>query len=100
MKGTPIMTYRKDEYEKNKKKHSQATNEYMKNNLERITIRLPKEKKDDRPTKAEIDAHCKKYGYGGIQPFIIRAIQTQIAIDNGLYDKPLASILDSAQNDE
>ncbi|GEM_PF-6558043 len=75
------MTYNKNEYEKNKKMHQQATAKYMQDNLDTVIFRLPKEKKDDRPTKAELKAHCEKYGYSGIQPFLIKAIQTQIQID-------------------
>ena len=58
-----------------------ATSKYMSNNLDNITFRLPKEKKDDRPTKEELKAHCEKYGYNGIQPFILAAIQKQMLLD-------------------
>ena len=75
------MTYNKNEYEKNKKMHQQATTKYMQDNLDTVIFRLPKEKKDDRPTKAELKAHCEKYRYSGIQPFLIQAIQTQMKID-------------------
>ena len=79
------MTYNKEEYEKNKKLHHQATADYMKQNLDSILIRLPKTKIDDRPTREEIKNHCKQYGYAGTQTFIIKAIQTQMKIDAGAY---------------
>ena len=76
------MTYNKEEYEKNKKMHQQATAKYMQENLDTVIFRLPKNKTDDRPTKEEIKAHCLKHGYSGLQPFIIKAIQNQMILDN------------------
>ncbi len=58
-----------------------ATMKYINNNLDTVSFRLPKEKKDDRPTKEELKAHCEKYGYNGIQPFILSAIQKQMLLD-------------------
>ena len=76
-----------------------ASMKYQKKAYDTVLIRLPKERKDDRPTRNELETHAKNHNES-VAGFILRAIQTQIAIDNGLYDKPLASILDSAQNDE
>ena len=59
-----------------------ATSKYMNNNLDNVTFRLPKEKKDDRPTKDEIIQHAEKYGYSSTQQFIIKAISNQILIDS------------------
>ena len=77
-----------------------ATINYIGKNLDSITFRLPKEKKDNRPTKDELKAHCEKYGYNGIQPFIIKAIQTQMQIDAGIIENPLSNIFDNAKIDE
>lgn len=58
-----------------------ATIKYLATKLDTISFRLPKEKRDDRPTKEELKAHCEKYGYNGIQPFIIAAINKQMMLD-------------------
>ncbi len=59
----------------------QATNKYMKNNLDVIRFSVPKEKKDQRPTKQEITEHAEKYGYSSTQQFILSAINKQMMID-------------------
>ena len=66
------------------------TTGYIKDKLERLEIRF---RKEDEMTK-KIDEHCLKYGYvntngrypGGANrtEFIKKAIETQIAIDNGI----------------
>ena len=49
--------------------------------MDNVCIRLPKEKKDQRPTKQEITEHAEKYGYQSTQQFIIQAIINQMTID-------------------
>ena len=66
------------------------TTEYIQKNLERLEIRF--QAKDEMTKK--IDEHCIKHGYvntNGRYPgksnrteFIKKAIETQIAIDNGI----------------
>ena len=58
-----------------------ATSKYMSENLDTIIFRLPKEKKDQRPTKQEITEHAEKYGYSSTQQFIIQAINNQMLLD-------------------
>ncbi len=58
-----------------------ATTKYINNNLDTVSFRLPKEKKDERPTKQEITEHAEKYGYQSVQQFIISAINKQMMID-------------------
>ena len=59
-----------------------ATNKYMKNNLDVIRFAVPKEKKDQRPTKQEITEHAKSHNYQSTQAFILHAINSQMMIDN------------------
>lgn len=58
-----------------------ATTKYMSNNLDTVSFRLPKEKKDQRPTKQEITEHAEKYGYNSVQQFLLVAINNQISLD-------------------
>lgn len=58
-----------------------ASDKYMKNNLDVIRFAVPKEKKDDRPTKEEIINHAEKYKYSSTQQFIIQAINNQMLLD-------------------
>lgn len=62
-------------------KIKQNTIKYLKNNLDNISFRLPKEKKNGKPTKEEITNHVKKHGYQSTQQFLITAINTQMALD-------------------
>ena len=58
-----------------------ASDKYIKNNLDVIRFAVPKEKKDQRPTKQEITEHAEKYGYSSTQQFILSAINKQMMID-------------------
>lgn len=63
------------------KSSMKATTKYMREKLDTISFRVPKEKRDLRPTKEEITNHVKKYGYTSTQQFLITAINTQISLD-------------------